>query len=66
MAEKIAFNDNMSFNSKHLISVKKIIGHTTGISTWFEYLGWKSVILGKQCLHVLSKGTALHKAVGCC
>ena len=24
-----------------------------------------SVILGKQCLHVLSKGTALHKAVGC-
>ena len=23
------------------------------------------VILGKQCLHVLSKGTALHKAVGC-
>ena len=24
-----------------------------------------SVILGKQCLHVLSKGTALHKAVSC-
>ena len=23
------------------------------------------VILGKQCLHVLSKGTALHKAVSC-
>ena len=24
-----------------------------------------TVILGKYCLHVLSKGTALHKAVSC-
>ena len=25
----------------------------------------RNVILGKYCLHVLSKGTALHKAVSC-
>ena len=42
MTLPIAFNDNLSFNSKRPISVKKFIGHTTGISTRFEYLGWKS------------------------
>ena len=35
----IAFNDNLGFNSKCLICVKKFIGHTTGISTWFKYFG---------------------------
>ena len=35
----IAFNDNLGFNSKCLICVKKCIGHTTGISTRFEYFG---------------------------
>ena len=31
----------------------------------YQFARHKSVILGKQCLHVLSKGTALHKAVSC-
>ena len=45
---------NLFINDSNLASVQFFIRHKV-----------ICVILGKQCLHVLSKGTALHKAVGC-